>query len=124
MCSHLYINKKFYAHLVEIKENSAIDHIGKGFIIIQAHLVIVLNVLNLRACNVHFHRLVPHICRVVQPRDGLGCVAHDKQVHFKAQFDELDTKIIFSIFLEIANFTGVEFGITTLEVEKVPDLSH
>ena len=80
----------------------------------------MLEALDLRVRLTLCDRLLPHIHRVVHSWDGLGCVAHGERVHLKTQPDELDDLIALCLVLEVAHFSGLDFSISTSEVETVP----
>ena len=63
---------------------------------------------------------MPYVHRVVYSWDKLGCVAHCKQVNFRAQINELDDRIALVLVFKVAYFSGVKISITTSEVKKVP----
>ena len=75
---------------MEFRTNAAIDHIRQGSTIEHAHVILVLEALDLGARDTVCHCLVPYVHRVIYPRNGLGCVAHGERVHFRAHANELD----------------------------------
>ena len=56
---------------MKFEVNATIDHIGHGSIIVHAHVILVLKVLDLGAHQTFCHRIVMHIHWVVKPWDGL-----------------------------------------------------
>ena len=112
----MHLQLKLVRHTVKCKANVAIYHIGQGLTIEHAHVVYVPESPDLGASHARCHRLVPHIHRVVQPWDGLGCYAHCERVHLRAQADELDDRIALCFILEIADFFGVYSGSNTSEI--------
>ena len=66
------------------------------------------------------HRHVAYVHWVIHPRDGLRCVAHGEQIHFRAQVNEFDYRNPFGLVFEVTHFFGVKISITTSEVRKVP----
>ena len=99
--------------------DAAIDHVGQGSTIVHTHIILVIEALDLRPRHALCLSFVPHIHRVVNFWDGLGCVAHSERVHLRAQIDEIDDRIAFDLVLEVADFAGVWIGIYTFEVKKV-----
>ena len=106
-CGLLYSNRNYQAHLVEFRADAAIDYVCQGSTIVHAHVILVLEPLDLGPRHALCNRLVPHVHRVVHPCDGLKCVAHGERVHFKAKVDELDDRIALSLVLDIAHFSGL-----------------
>ena len=98
---------------MEFGANTAIDHIFQGSTIEHAHVVLVLEALDLEQRHTLCHRFVPHIHHVVHPWDGLGCVAYNERVHLRAQTDKFDNRIALDLVLEVAHFSGVKFRIST-----------
>ena len=105
---------------MKFRADAAIDHVGQGSTIVNAHVIIVLESLNLGPRHIFCHCLVPHIYRVVYSWDRLGCVAHGERIHFMAQAYELDDRIAFGLVLDVAHISAVYFTILTCEVRKVP----
>ena len=93
--------QNYKAHLMEFKVDAAIDHVGHGFTIEHAHVILVLKALDLGARHTLCPRLVPYVHRVIHARNGLGCVAHCERVHFRAQANELDNRIPFGLIFEV-----------------------
>ena len=77
-------------HQVKFREDAAIDHVGQGCTIVHAYVILMLEALDLGERNTLCHRLVPHIHRVVNPWDKLGCIAHGEREHHTTQTDKLD----------------------------------
>ena len=92
---------------MKIRADAAIDHVNQSSTSVHAHVILVLEALDLRPRHAICHSLVPHIHRVVHSWDGLGCVAHGEQVHLRAQANELDDQIALGLVLEVAHFSGV-----------------
>ena len=104
---------------MKFRADAAIDHIGQGSTIVHAHVILVLEAFNLEPRHTFCHRLVPHIHRIVDSWDRLGCVAHGERVHFRAQAYKLDDRIALGLVLDVAHFSAVYISITTSEVRKV-----
>ena len=104
---------------MEFGADAAIDYIGQSSTIKHAHFILVLEALNLRARHTLRHRLVFYVNLVFHFRHGLGCVAHDERVHFRAQANELDNRIPFCLVFKVAHFSGVKISMTTSEVRKL-----
>ena len=92
---------------MKFRADAAIDHIGQSFTIVHEHLILLLEALNLGARYILCHGLVPYGHQVIHFWDGLGCLTHGKQVHFRAQTDELDDRIALNLVLELAHFSCV-----------------
>ena len=92
---------------MEFGADSAIGYIGKGSTIVNLHVVFVLETRNLGSRHALCNRLVSHLYRVDQLRDGLGCFAHGERVHLRAQADELDDRIALCFILQVADFSGM-----------------
>ena len=107
VCGYAYLNRNYCAHLVKFRADAAIDHVGLGFTIVHAHVILVLEAINFEARTTLCHRLVPRIHRVVYPWNTLGCYADSERVHFRAQVDELDDRISFHLVLEKIYFSSV-----------------
>ena len=70
---------------MEFKPNAAaIDTIGQSFSIEHAHLILVLEAIDLGARHTLRHCLVPYVHRVIYPRDRLGCVELGERIAVKA----------------------------------------
>ena len=93
--------------MVKFRADAAIDPVGQGSTIVHAHVILVLEALDLGARNTFRHRIMPNIHWVVNSWDRVGCVAHSEQVHFRAQADELDDRIAHSLVHKLAHFSGV-----------------
>ena len=104
---------------MEFGADAAIDNIGKSSTIEHAHVILVLVALDLRARHTLRHRLLPYVHRVINRRDGLGCVAHGERVNLRALANKLDFQIPFGFVFEVAHFSGVKISMTTSEVRKV-----
>ena len=104
---------------MEFGADAVIDHVGQCSTIEHAHVILVLEALDLGARHTLRQCLVPHVHQVIHPMDGLGCIAHGEQVHFKAQANKLDYWIHFGLVFEVAHFSGVKISVTTFEVRKV-----
>ena len=104
---------------MEFRAVAAIDYVCQGSTIVHAQVIFVLEALDLGPRHTLCHSLVPHIHRVVDSWDGLGCVAHGERVHLRAQTDELDDRIALGLVLEIAHFSGVYISISMSELRKV-----
>ena len=104
---------------MEFGANAAINHIGLIPTIVHAHVIFVLEALNLCARNTLRHRLVPTIYLIVYSRDWLVRVAHGERVHFRTQTDELDDRIALGLVLEVSNLFGVENASGKSEVGKM-----
>ena len=105
---------------MEFRADAAIDYVGQGSTIVHAHVIFVLEALDLGPRHTIRHSLMCYIHLVVNSWDGLRCVAHGERVHFRTQANELDDRISFGFVFEVANISGVEISITTSEVRKVP----
>ena len=92
---------------MKFRADAAIHHVGQGSTIVNAHVILVLKALNLKPRHTFCHRLVPHIHRVVDSWDRLGCVAQGERVHFRAQAYKLDDRIVLNLVLDVAHFFGV-----------------
>ena len=92
---------------MEFRADAEIDHVGQGCTIVHAHVILVLEALDLRAHNTLRHPLVPYVHWVIHPWDGLGCVAQGKRVHLRAQTDKLDDQIALGHVIELTHFSGV-----------------
>ena len=119
MCGQAYSNISSNANLVEFKADAAIHYINQGSKIEHAHVILVLETLDIRGRQTRFHSVLSHIHRVVHSWDGLGCVARGKHIHFKAQIDKLDDQIALGLVLKVAHFFGAKFSICSSEVGKV-----
>ena len=80
--------------------DAAIDHVGQGSTIVHAHVILVLEALNMGPRHTICHRLVCYIHRIVHPWGGLGCFTHCKRLHLRAQADELDDRIALGLVLK------------------------
>ena len=78
---------------MKFRAYAAIDHVCQGSTIVHAHVILVLEALDLASRHTLRHRLVPYVHWIVHPWDKLGCVAHGERVHLRAQADELDDHI-------------------------------
>lgn len=90
---HEYLYKTVQANLVKLIANAAVYKICQSFVIEHAHIVSVLEALDFLLCHVMCHSIVPNICCVVQPLNGLKCVAHREQVNLRAHCNKLDDLI-------------------------------
>ena len=119
VCGHIYLNRNYQEHLVKFKADAAIDYVCKGFTIVHAQVILVLEAVDLGLRNVCCHSLVPHNHRVVHSLNGLGCVAYGKQVNLRAEAIELDYRIALDLVLEVTHFSGVKISSSTSEIRKV-----
>ena len=87
--------------------DAAIDHVGQSSTIVHAHVILVLEALNLGPRHTFRHRLVYYVYRVVHPWNGLGCVTHGERVHIRAKADELNNHFVNGLVLELAQFSSI-----------------
>ena len=92
---------------MEFETDAAIDYVCQSSTIVHAHIILVLEALDLGPRSALCQSLVPHIHRVFHSLDRLGCVAHGERVHLRAQADKLDDRIALGLVLEVAHFSGV-----------------
>ena len=93
--------------MIKFRSEAVIDYAGQGTSIVHAHVILVLEALDLRERHTLCNRIMPLIHRVVHLWDRLGCVAHGKRVHRRAQTNKLDGRIAIGSVLKVTYFYGV-----------------
>ena len=119
MCDNASLYKNSLAYLADVRADAAIDHICQGFTIVYAHVVFVLEALDLGARHAVRHRIVINIYWVVQPWSVLNCAAYSEHVHLKAQCNKRNYRTALDLVLEVADFFNVHFSCSTFEVEEM-----